>query len=35
MRELRVRISAWLLNAASGRRLGNFEVAAEGNVNPN
>ena len=34
-RQLRVRISARLLDAQSGRRLGNFEVSDEGNVHPN
>jgi hypothetical protein len=34
-RKLRVRMSARLLDAQSGRRLGNFEVSDEGNVNPN
>lgn len=34
-RKLRVRISARLLDAQSGCRLGNFEVSDEGNVHPN
>jgi hypothetical protein len=34
-RKLRVRVAARLLDAKSGRRLGNFEVSEEGNVHPN